>query len=103
MMAFDAAHDEEEQNRRPEMTRRVWLQRATGAFGFSVFALAPLLAQDPKLTETIRTMSTMTRTELPESWVEPTASLVGVILDYSHTLRALDLGEMEPATYFVAR
>lgn len=103
MTRYQAAQDEKGENRHAEMTRRVWLQRTTGAFGFSVFVLAPLLAQDPKLMETIRRMSTMTRTELPESWVEPTASLVGVILDYSHTLRALDLGEMEPATFFVAR
>lgn len=48
-------------------------------------------------------MTTMTGSELPEQWAEPTTGLVGVILEYSKTLRALDLGEREPATFFQAR
>ena len=98
----ESAHNAVEQTRRSEMTRRLWLQTAAGAVGLPAFGLSPLLAQDAKLMETLRTMASLTRSELPENWVEPTASLVGIIVDYSLTLRALDLEEMEPATFFVA-
>ncbi len=82
------------------MTRRLWLQAAVGAPGLS---LLPLLAQEPGLTEAVRRMAVLTGAELPERWVEPTSLLVSVILRYSEPLRALDLGEREPATSFVAR
>jgi hypothetical protein len=65
-----------------------------------MFALLPQLAQDPRLRDAMRQMSVMTGAELPEPWVEPTASLVGVILDYSQILRRLDLGDLEPAIHF---
>jgi hypothetical protein len=55
------------------------------------------------LLEAVRKMSVMTGAELPERWAAPTTSLVGVILQYSGSLREIDLGEMEPATFFVAR
>jgi hypothetical protein len=82
-------------------TRRLWLQGTAGAAGMLVFS--PLLAQQPELLEAVRKMSVMTGAELPERWAAPTASLIGVILQYSKSLRGLDLGEMEPATFFVAR
>lgn len=83
------------------LTRRLWLQGTAGAAGMLVFS--PLLAQQPELLEAVRKMSVMTGAELPERWAAPTASLVGVILQYSESLREIDLGELEPATFFVAR
>jgi hypothetical protein len=85
------------------VSRRALLQGAGGAAGLSALLAASVLAQDPQLREVIRQMSAMTNAPLPEPWVEPTTGLVGVILDYSKTLRALDLGEREPATSFQAR
>ena len=39
----------------------------------------------------------------PPAWNEPVAGLVAVIVDYSKPLRELDLGEIEPAVFFMAR
>jgi hypothetical protein len=78
------------------------LQGAGGVVGLSALLAASVLAQDPQLLEAIRQMSVMTDSTLPERWVEPTTSLVGVILEYSKGLRELDLGQREPATFFVA-
>ena len=85
------------------LTRRLWLQATAGGVGLMVCSFVPLLAQDPQLRNAIRQMVTVTGSELPERWLEPTTGLVGVILEYSKTLRALDLGEREPATFFQAR
>jgi hypothetical protein len=79
------------------------LQGVGGAAGLSALVVASVLAQDAQLREAIRQMSLMTDAALPERWVEPTTALVGVILEYSKGLRALDLGELEPATFFIAR
>jgi len=68
-----------------------------------MLVFSPLLAQQPELLEAVRRMSVMTGAELPERWAAQTTSLVGVILQYSENLRELDLGELEPATFFVAR
>ncbi len=89
----------------PGFSRRRWLQSAYGAGLTTVVLLHPLhlLALDRKVLEAARAMSAMTGVELPQKWLEPAASLVGVILDYSTVLRKLDLGELEPATFFVAR
>ena len=62
----------------------------------------PLLTQEQSLGETIRSMASVTGTNLSNTWLQPTAELVGVILADSQTLRALDLGSIEPATYFQA-
>ncbi len=84
------------------MTRRAWLSSsATMGLGAALLA-SSLPAQEPRLQGTLRSMSAMTGTELPEAWVQPTTALLGVILDDSKALRALDLGEIEPATIFVA-
>lgn len=85
------------------LSRRTWLQMTAGGAGLLAGGILPLHAQDPRLREAIRQMTTMTGSELPEQWAEPTTGLVGVILEYSKTLRALDLGEREPATFFQAR
>jgi hypothetical protein len=88
----------------PQLSRRLWLQGAAGGGAALVsVSLLDLLAQDPRLLGAARSMSAMTGVELPEKWLEPATSLVGVILDYSKVLRKLDLGELEPATFFVAR
>lgn len=85
------------------ITRRSLLQGAGGAASLSALLAASVLAQEPQLREAIRQMSVMTESGLSERWLEPTTGLVGVILDYSKTLRALELGEREPATFFQAR
>jgi len=90
-------------HRQKPITRRSLLQGAGGAASLSALLAASVLAQGPQLREAIRQMSLMTESALPERWLEPTTSLVGVILDYSASLRALELGEREPATFFVAR
>lgn len=81
------------------LSRRSVLQAA----GLSALALVPLWGQEKDLLEAARKMSVLTGTELPARWAEPTASLVGTILDYSAGLRAIHLGDREPATRFVAR
>lgn len=85
------------------MTRRGWLQATAGGAGLLACSFVPLLAQQPPLREALRQMVAVTGSELPEQWAEPTTGLVGVILEYSKTLRALDLGEREPATIFRPR
>jgi hypothetical protein len=62
----------------------------------------PLLAQKQPLDATIRSMATVTGSDLSDAWLQPTTGLVGVILADSQPLRALDLGSIEPATYFKA-
>jgi hypothetical protein len=47
-------------------------------------------------------MSAVTGTQLSDEWLEPTATLVSVILEDSKPLRSLELGAIEPATYFTA-
>jgi hypothetical protein len=47
-------------------------------------------------------MATVTGVDLSDSWLQPTAELVGIIVSDSQSLRALDLGSIEPATYFKA-
>jgi hypothetical protein len=84
------------------MTRRLWLQSAAcTAVGVSAAAFpssAEAVAQAPPLSDVIRAMSALTGSRIEESWVGPTASLVGIILDSAKGLRELDLGETEPAT-----
>jgi hypothetical protein len=71
--------------------------------GVAALFLAPrLLAQEQPLGATIRSMATVTGTDLSAPWLQPTAELVGIILSDSQSLRALDLGTIEPATYFQA-
>lgn len=90
-------------HRQKPITRRALLQGAGGTGGLSALLAASVLAQEPQLREAIRQMSVMTESGLSEPWLVPTTGLVGVILDYSKTLRALELGEREPATFFQAR
>ncbi len=59
------------------------------------------MAQMPSLSDVIRAMSTVTGGRIEENWVGPTATLVGIILDYSKGLREIDLGELEPPTDFL--
>lgn len=71
--------------------------------GLAALLLAPpLLAEEQPLDATIRSMTTVTGTNLGAPWLQPTTELVGIILSDSQSLRALDLGSIEPATYFQA-
>jgi hypothetical protein len=47
-------------------------------------------------------MSPMTGSDLAAARIEPTSGLVGIIVAISKPLREIDLGEIEPATYYVA-
>jgi len=85
------------------LSRRTWLQRS--GTGVATLLLAPpLFAQDQAqpLDSTIRSMATLTGVDLSNPWLQPTAGLVGIIVADSKLLRALDLGSIEPATYFQA-
>lgn len=83
------------------ISRRTWLQRS--GMGVATLLLTPpLLAQEQPLDAAIRSMAAVTGTELSDPWLQPTAGLVGIIVAYSQPLRALDLGLIEPATYFQA-
>lgn len=101
------SHQRQNSNSSPSasaaLTRRTWLQATAGGVGLIACGIVPLLAQDPQLRDAIRQMVIMTGSELPERWEEPTTGLVEVILGYSKPLRALNLGEREPATFFQAR
>jgi hypothetical protein len=83
------------------LNRRTWLQRSVT--GVAALLFAPLLlAQEKPLDATIRSMATVTGVDLNDPWLQPTAGLVGIIVADSKPLRALDLGSIEPATYFKA-
>jgi len=83
-------------------SRRAWIRG--GGAGLAVLLAKPrLLAQDARLGDVLQSMSSLTGTKLDDRWVEPTSTLVGVILEDSKSLRSLDLGEIEPATTFFAR
>jgi hypothetical protein len=83
------------------LSRRTWLQRI-GAGVAALLPTPPLLAQEQPLDATIRSMATVTGVDLSDSWLQPTAGLVGIIVADSKPLRALDLGSIEPATHFKA-
>jgi hypothetical protein len=59
-------------------------------------------AQEPSVVSAIRAMSPMTGSDLAAARIEPTSGLVGIIVAISKPLRKIDLGEMEPATFYVA-
>jgi len=85
------------------LSRRTWLQRS--GTGVAALLLAPPLfaqGQARPLDATIRSMATVTGVDMKDPWLEPTAGLVGIIVADSKPLRALDLGSIEPATYFKA-
>ena len=77
------------------------MQRSGIGIAALLFA-PPLLAQEQPLGATIRSMATVTGTDLSDPWLQPTAGLVGIILADSQPLRTLDLGAIEPATCFQA-
>jgi hypothetical protein len=83
------------------LSRRMWIQ--CSGMGIASWLLAPtLLGEEQPLDATIRSMATITGTNLSDPWLKPTAELVAVILADSQLLRALDLGSIEPATCFQA-
>jgi len=91
------------------VTRRLWLQGAactavgvsTAGISTANFSPSVGVAQAPPLSDVIRAMSAVTGGRIEENWVGPTATLVGIILDYSQGLREIDLGEIEPPTGFL--
>ncbi len=68
----------------------------------SALAATPTFAQGQAFASAIRAMSPITGADLPAARVEPTSGLVGIIVEISKPLREIDLGEMEPATSYVA-
>ena len=107
MKNSDAAATHADGKASQQITRRLWLQgMACTAAGVSTAGLwsdGEVRAQAPPLPDVIRSTSAVTGEVIEENWVGPTASLVRIILEYSKGLRALDLGEIEPATDFLAR
>jgi hypothetical protein len=89
------------ETKQSRLSRRGWIHRSGVGFTTLLFG-SPLLAQEPPLRTTLRSMSAVTGTQLSDEWVEPTATLVNIILEDSKPLRSLELGEIEPATYFTA-
>ncbi len=83
------------------LSRRGWIHRSAVGFTTLLFG-APLLALEQALRTTLRSMSAVTGTQLSNEWIEPTTTLVDIILEDSKPLRSLELGEIEPATYFTA-
>ncbi len=65
-------------------------------------AASPTIAQESSFASAVRAMAPMTGADLPPARVEPTSTLVGIIVEISKPLREIDLGEMEPATSYVA-
>jgi hypothetical protein len=94
---------------RQSITRRRWLQGVgCTALAISTTRLSSnveVLAQQttPPLANLIRAMSAVTGSEVAENWINPTASLLGIIISSSKGLREINLGELEPATDFLAR
>ena len=76
--------------------------RRSGMGIATLLVAPPLLGEAQSLDATIRSMATVTGTDLSDPWLQPTAGLIAVILADSQSLRALDLGSIEPATYFRA-
>lgn len=84
-----------------DITRRNWLRLAVMATGAVV--VGPMaLAQGDGVASAVRAMSPMTGSDLPANRVEPTSGLVGLIVTISKPLREIELGEMEPATFYSA-
>jgi len=100
----DMAETADEKLNQP-ITRRLWIQSvAYAAAGASTIGLSSNVeaqGQAPPLAPAIRAMMAVTGDQIEESWIGPTASLVGIILDYSKGLRELNLSEVEPATDFL--
>ena len=69
----------------------------------AVLAPTRIVAQGARTSALLQSMSSLTGAKLQAQWVDSTAELVSVIVDISAPLRALDLGEIEPATTFFAR
>lgn len=80
-------------------SRRAWIQG--GALAVLVSG-SQALAQESSVDSTLRSMSSITGSPLTDQWLTPVATLVSVILEDSKSLRALELGSIEPATYFRA-
>ena len=84
-----------------EVSRRECLRVALLASGGAI--AAPLaIAQEASVESAVRAMSPMTGSDLAAARIEPTSGLVGIIVAISKPLREIDLGEMEPATFYVA-
>ena len=84
-----------------DVSRRECLRVALLASGGAI--AAPLaIAQEGSVVSAVRAMSPMTGSDLPAARIEPTSGLVGIIVAISKPLREIDLGEMEPATFYVA-
>ena len=84
-----------------QFSRRACL--TSGAVALATFLASPtILGQDAKINALLQSMSKLTGVMLQPQFVDSTADLVGVIVDISSSIRSLDLGEIEPATTFVA-
>ena len=83
-----------------DVTRREWLCALLVSSGAIAAPLA--MAQEPSVLSAVRAMSPITGSDLPAARIEPTSGLVSIIVAISKPLREIDLGETEPATFYVA-
>jgi hypothetical protein len=84
------------------VSRRAWMIASAASAG-AMLVPGVSVAETPTVIDAVRAMSpALTGTQLPQTWAEPVAGLVGIILESSKSLRALDLGDVEPATAFSA-
>ena len=60
-------------------------------------------SQQTPLVDAVRAMSVLTGVELSEQRLGKGVPIVELVLDYSRSLRALELRDLEPATSFRAR
>ncbi len=85
------------------LTRREWLGcglAASGWMAMSNSALWAHSASSPSLPDITRSMLAITGGGISKERLENATALFGVILDTSKELRAIDLGDLEPATMF---
>ena len=93
---------------RPEsaLTRRECLGYGLAALGCPVLGSMPALAQGQSTTPLLgvtRSMFAITGARISDARLQSATALFGVILDTSKELRAIDLGEIEPATTFTMK
>lgn len=88
------------------LSRRRCLGYGLGLIGMSAVTGEVLPAQAQSVSPLLATTSSMLRmtgAQMSETRLQNATVLLGVILDISKELRAIDLGEIEPATMYSAK
>lgn len=85
------------------LTRRKWLGYGLVVSGWLALgnsASSAQTASDSPLPGVTRSMLAITGAEMSQERLQNATALFGVILDISKELRAIDLGDIEPAVVF---